>query len=307
MLRHLVPPTDPRNSYDMVPLGGLAPVTQLDDLVTRIVAPNASPMTLDGTNTYLVGSPGSGLCVVIDPGPIDGIHLERIETELIRMDAEVAVVLVTHHHVDHAGAARSWASRWGCRVAAESAQVAGSDGIVLGGVGRNLRIGAINLEVVPTPGHCADHVAFRLESGSLFSGDHVLGRGTTVLMWPDGDLIAYIESLRTTLNLGSESLYPGHGPELVGEEPNAVIRYYIDHRTYRESQIIDVLLAGPASVERIVRAIYIELRGELVEVAGFSTRVCLKKMESEDRVRQLVNGEWEVVGAQYRVADTGKA
>jgi glyoxylase-like metal-dependent hydrolase (beta-lactamase superfamily II) len=294
VLDELVPPSDPRESYGLPPLGGLPAITRLNEFVTRIVAPNASSMTLDGTNTYIAGIPGSGACVVIDPGPESVIHLDRVESGLNTLDAEVAMVLVTHHHSDHAAAARAWAAKWGCTVAAQSSEVAGPDGLVFSGLGQKLRFGSLEIEVVPTPGHCSDHAAFQLGSGALFSGDHVLGRGTSVLTWPDGDLVAYIDSLKKILNLGPDALYPGHGPELVGEAPDAVVKYYLAHRAYREAQVISILALGPTSLEGITDLIYSGLSDRLKVAARQSTRVCLDKLERDDNIVEAPDGAWVI-------------
>jgi glyoxylase-like metal-dependent hydrolase (beta-lactamase superfamily II) len=294
VLDNIVPPRDPRVFYDLPPLGGLASITRLDDLVTRIVAPNPSSMTLDGTNTYVVGNSGSGACIVIDPGPKSAIHFDRVESVLHTSDAEVAMVLVTHHHRDHAAAAQTWAEKWGCTVAANSPKVSGPGGLVFKSAGQTLRFGSLQVEVVPTPGHCMDHVAFRLENGVLFTGDHILGRGTSVLTWPDGDLVAYIESLQRILTFGSDALYPGHGPQLVGEAPEAVINYYLAHRAFRENQLISILGSGPMTLGDITELIYVGLQDDLKEGARQSTRACLDKLQRADKVREMSEGLWMI-------------
>src|SRR5919199_1926753 len=152
-------------------------------------------MTLDGTNTYVVGGPGSGQAVVADPGPADAGHLAAVEAVLAARDARVVAVLVTHHHGDHAEAAQPWGARFGAPVAAAAAAVAGSGGRVLA-PGEQLHLAGTTIGVVPTPGHTADHLAFRLESGAVLVGDHVLGRGTSVVTHPEGDVLAYLQSLR---------------------------------------------------------------------------------------------------------------
>ena len=289
-----MPPLDPRELGCAPPLGSLSAVTHFNDLVTRIVAPNPSAMTLDGTNTYLLSSPGSGVCVVIDPGPKLVDHLERVESEIANADAEVAMVLVTHHHLDHSAAAKSWAARWGCKVAAHSSEVTGLEGQVLSGIGQVLKFGALQIEVVATPGHCADHLSFRLDGGELFSGDHVLGRGTSVVTWPDGDLTSYIESLHKLQKLKIATLFPGHGPELVEDTPEKVIEYYLAHRAHREAQVVKVLGAGPMVVEQIVDAIYVDLKVDLRSAAVQSTRACLEKLKMESRVEEYPRSVWNI-------------
>jgi glyoxylase-like metal-dependent hydrolase (beta-lactamase superfamily II) len=145
-LAQLDPPRDPREAWDLPAFGGLPAVTHLDERVTRVLAPNPSPMTLDGTNTYVIGEPGTGEAIVVDPGPDDREHLRRVEAELGRRDARCVAVVVTHHHVDHAEAARPWATRFGCRLVA-TPLVAGDDGEVLAD-GDELRAGGVTVTAV---------------------------------------------------------------------------------------------------------------------------------------------------------------
>jgi glyoxylase-like metal-dependent hydrolase (beta-lactamase superfamily II) len=277
------PPRDPRLDQQLPAFGELPSVASLSGIAVRVLAPNPSPMTLDGTNTYVVGEPGSGTVVVIDPGPDDPGHFERVERVVAERDAEVMLVLVTHHHRDHAEAAASWAAAFGARVAAPTRGVAGPDGRLLAH-GDRVDVGGLAIEVVATPGHTRDHVAFRLPDGALLVGDHVLGRGTSVVAHPDGDLAAYLDSLRRVLDLGPDTLLPGHGPELT-EDPSAVVRYYLDHRAYRERQILEVLREGPATPRGIVEVVYADVDERLWDAAEASTRAALAKLTAEERVR----------------------
>jgi glyoxylase-like metal-dependent hydrolase (beta-lactamase superfamily II) len=254
----------------------------LEPLVTRVLAPNPSPMTLDGTNTYLVGEPGSGQAVLVDPGPNDPAHLAAVEAALAARDARCAAVLVTHHHGDHAEAALPWGARFGAKVAAASAPVAGPGGRLLE-PGERLRLAGTTIAVVATPGHTPDHLAFRLESGAVLVGDHVLGRGTSVVTHPEGDVVAYLESLRRVHDLGPSALYCGHGPELT-EDPGAVLAFYLAHRAYRESQVLTALADGPRSVDELVAVIYAEVPRQVWPAAAQSTRATLAKLRTEGRV-----------------------
>ena len=276
-------PVDPRTSWELPAFGQLPRVTDLDELTVRVLADNPSPMTLDGTNTYLVGVPGSGEVVVVDPGPDDAAHLAAVEDALSARDASVSAILVTHHHADHAEAARPWAARFGVEVSAATSDVASpasatlSDGAVVHRAG-------LALELVATPGHTRDHLAVRLPSGVLLSGDHVLGRGTSVVAHPDGDLRAYLASLRRVLDLGPDALYPGHGPALT-EDPTAVLRYYTEHRRYREAKLLDALTEGPAAPGDLVAHIYADVDRRLWPAAEASTRAGIGKLVDEGRVR----------------------
>ncbi|MCZ2859164.1 MBL fold metallo-hydrolase [Blastococcus sp. VKM Ac-2987] len=275
-------PSDPRGAWDLPAFGALPRSAELEPLVSRVLAPNPSPMTLDGTNTYVVGAPGSGQAVVVDPGPDDPAHLAAVEAALAARAARCVAVLVTHHHGDHADAARPWGARFGAPVAAASEAVAGPAGRVLG-PGERLRLAGTSIDVVPTPGHTADHLAFRLESGAVLVGDHVLGRGTSVVTHPEGDVVAYLDSLRRVHDLGPSALYCGHGPELT-EDPGAVLGYYLAHRAYREQQLVDALARGAGSVDELVATVYAEVPRELWPAAAQSTRATLAKLAAEGRV-----------------------
>lgn len=275
-------PVDPRLGWDLPAFGDLPHRVDLDEVTTRVLAPNPSPMTLDGTNTYIVGAPGAGEVGVVDPGPDDPDHLGAVEDAIGRRDAQPSLVLVTHHHLDHAEAAAGWAARWGCRVAAATPAVAGPDGIVVAD-GAKLEVAGLRLTLVATPGHTADHLAIRLPTGALLTGDHILGRGTSVVAHPDGNLEAYLDSLRRVLDLGPDVLLPGHGPELT-EDPAAVVRYYLDHRAFRQRQILAALADGPATPRSLVEHIYAEVDPRLWPAAERSTRAALDALVADGRV-----------------------
>jgi glyoxylase-like metal-dependent hydrolase (beta-lactamase superfamily II) len=281
-------PVDPRATWALPAPGALPGTAELEPLVTRVLAPNPSPMTLDGTNTYVVGEPGSGQAFLVDPGPDDAAHLSAVEAALADRDARCVAVLVTHHHGDHAEAARPWGARFGAPVAAASAVVAGPGGRLLE-PGERLTLAGTTVDVVPTPGHTSDHLAFRLESGAVLVGDHVLGRGTSVVTHPEGDVVAYLESLRRVHDLGPSALYCGHGPELT-EDPGAVLDFYLAHRAYREHQVLDVLARGAATVDEVVADVYAEVPRQLWPAAAQSTRATLAKLETEGRVVPAAGG-----------------
>jgi glyoxylase-like metal-dependent hydrolase (beta-lactamase superfamily II) len=289
-LDDLTPPEDPRASWDLPAFGELPRVATLDELTTRILADNPSPMTLDGTNTYLLGAPDHGAVVLVDPGPDDADHLANVEAALADRDAEVAAVLVTHHHHDHAEAARPWAAHFGVEVLASTREVAGPDGRLVEH-GQMLPLAGLKLEVVATPGHTRDHLAFRLPTGTLLTGDHVLGRGTSVVPHPDGDLLAYLDSLRRVHAMGPDALYPGHGPELT-RDPEAVLAYYQQHRAFREQQILAVLGEGPATPRQLVERIYAAVDPVLWPAAEASTRATLSALDEVDRIH---HGDDDVV------------
>jgi glyoxylase-like metal-dependent hydrolase (beta-lactamase superfamily II) len=273
---------DPRTTWGLPALGALPRTADLEPLVTRVLAPNPSGMTLDGTNTYVVGAPGSGQAVVVDPGPADQAHLAAVEAVLAARDTRVVGVLVTHHHGDHAEAAAPWSRRFGAQVAAADPAVAGPGGRVLA-AGDDVSLAGTSIGVVPTPGHTSDHVAFRLESGAVLVGDHVLGRGTSVVTHPEGDVLAYLESLRRVHDLGPSALYCGHGPELT-EDPLAVLDFYLAHRAFREAQLLQLLAEAPHTVAELVATVYAEVPRQVWPAAAQSTRATLSKLVAEERV-----------------------
>lgn len=268
------PPADPRLGWDLPAFGQLPREARLDEIVSRVLAPNPGMMSLDGTNTYVIH--GDGEAALVDPGPPDPAHLERVRRAI--GDAACRWILVTHHHVDHAQAALPWAQRLGATVCAARPAVAGPDGRVLGD-GDHVALARTSISVVATPGHTGDHLAFRLESGAVLTGDHILGRGTSVVTYPEGDLLAYLDSLRRILDLGPSALYPGHGPQL--SDPEAVIEYYLAHRLFRERQIVAVLRDGPRTVKAIVARVYADVDPVLHPSAEQSTRAALEKMRAE--------------------------
>src|SRR6476661_7796734 len=275
-------PLDPRTRWGLPAPGAMPRTADLEPLVTRVLAPNPSPMTLDGTNTYVVGDPGSGQAVLVDPGPDDPAHLAAVEAALADRGARCVAVLVTHHHGDHAEAALPWGARFDAQVAAAAADVAGPRGRVLE-PGERLALAGTTIGVVPTPGHTADHLAFRLDSGAVLVGDHVLGRGTSVVTHPEGDVAAYLESLRRVHDLGPSALYCGHGPELT-EDPSAVLDFYLAHRAFRENQLLTALADGPRTVDELVATVYADYPQQVWPAAAQSTRATLDKLRAEGRV-----------------------
>jgi glyoxylase-like metal-dependent hydrolase (beta-lactamase superfamily II) len=287
-------PVDPRATWALPAFGQMPVVEALSDQVTRVLAPNPSHMTLDGTNTYVLGAPGAGAVIVVDPGPDDADHLARVRAVVAERDAEVTAIVVTHHHVDHTEAAAGWGSRFACPVHAPSPGDTAHAGTVLRD-GDRVDVPGFEVQVVATPGHSHDHVAYRLGDGSLLTGDHVLGRGTSVVAHPDGDLTAYLASLRRVLDLGAHALHPGHGPSLT-EDPDAVLRFYADHRDFRRAQVLAELATGPATPRELVARIYADVDEVLWPAAEASTRATLAALEREGVARPGRGDEVRLVG-----------
>ncbi len=240
---------------------------------TCVLAPNPSPLTLEGTNTWVVGEPGSSPVVVIDPGPLDEGHLRRVVT--VAGDRRVAMILLTHGHPDHAEGAARLAELTGAPVrAADPAHRLGSEGLADGDV---IAVGACELRVVQTPGHSADSVSLLLPAdGALFTGDTVLGRGTTVI-GSDGSLGDYLRTLgrlRDMTGIGGVGLLlPGHGPVL--GDPAGTLDYYIAHRAERLDQVRSALAAGAKTPAEIVAMIYTDVDRSLWPAAEWSVRAQL--------------------------------
>jgi glyoxylase-like metal-dependent hydrolase (beta-lactamase superfamily II) len=231
-------------------MGGAA-VDGLPGWVTLLRAPNPGPMTLDGTNTWVLRVPGEEFGVVIDPGPLDSEHLARIVGH-----GPFMFILVTHGHHDHVeGAARLSELLGGTAVlAADPAYCVGGEPLDprerLGGSG-------LEIQTLDTPGHTADSVCFLVNGGdtrALFTGDTILGRGTTVVAPPDGDLGAYLNSLELLAAHAGVPLLPGHGP--AQPDAAAVARMYLDHRRERLAQVEAAMAAGADTPEKVVDLVY---------------------------------------------------
>ena len=258
--------------------GSFGPVAQC------VLAPNASPMTLDGTNTWVLRDPSSSRSVVVDPGPPDAAHLDAVAAAA----GDVAVVLLTHHHLDHSEAARSFAERVGCGVRAlDPAYRLGSEGL---GEGDVVAVGDLEVHVVATPGHTSDSLSFVLPSErTVLTGDTVLGRGTTVVAHPDGELGAYLGSLERLHALAEtheiETIWPGHGPVIDRALP--VLDHYLSHRRERLDQVRSALrdlhaaarggeaLDHESVPRRVVEIVYADVDPVLWPAAELSVRAQL--------------------------------
>ena len=246
--------------------GQLRPVTPYASV---LLARNPSPMTLDGTNTWLLRTPGSESCLVIDPGPDDPEHLRAV----VAAAGEVTEILLTHGHLDHsAGAAALRALTRAPVRALDPAQRLGGEGL-----GESDVVAAAGLEVrvLATPGHTADSLCFAV-GDAVLTGDTVLGRGTTVVAHPDGRLADYLDSLRRLHELGTRAVLPGHGPEL--PDLAAVTSAYLAHREERLEQIRAALdqLGPDAAAMDVVRVVYADVDPVLWPAAELSVRAQLE-------------------------------
>ncbi len=218
-----------------------------------LLAPNPGPMSLDGTNSYIIAGPDARGVVIVDPGPLDESHLAALAAA-----GTVELVLITHRHKDHTEASVRFHELTGAPVrAADPMQCHGGDPLRAGEV---IQAAGVEIRVLATPGHTSDSVCFHLPDdgpdGSVLTGDTILGRGTTVLDYPDGRLGDYLSSLDTLEGLGPATLLPAHGPVLPAVD--AVCREYRAHREMRLEQIREALarLGAQAGVEAVTDAVY---------------------------------------------------
>jgi glyoxylase-like metal-dependent hydrolase (beta-lactamase superfamily II) len=235
----------------------------LPDWVTLVRAPNPGPMTLDGTNTWLLRAPGAG-CIVIDPGPLDEGHLRAVAAH-----APVAAILLTHGHEDHTEGVPRLVDLTGAPVH-------------LPPVREGLEVGGIAVEPLSTPGHTGDSVCFVVRYRGeeiVLTGDTVLGRGTTVVAWPDGDLGDYLHSLDRLAALDGRPALPGHGPAL--SDTAVAARYYRRHREARLEQVREAVAAGATEAADVVARVYADVDPRLWPAAEWSVRAQLAFLRRE--------------------------
>jgi glyoxylase-like metal-dependent hydrolase (beta-lactamase superfamily II) len=250
-----------------------------------LLAPNPSPLTGRGTNTYVVGEDE---VVVIDPGPGDADHLHRVQAAVAERGRATAVV-ITHHHFDHSEAATEVAARLGAPLAGFphpdapvlDRDLADGDEVTFGG-------GA--LRAIHTPGHSRDHLCFWLpEAGTVFAGDLVAGEGYIVVDPPDGDMTQYLDSLGRVRDLGAKSIRPGHGPLI--DAPAAYLDSYIAHRFEREAKVLGSLGTQSRTVAELLPVVYDDTPEAMYPIAARSLVAHLEKLAREGKVEVLAWAE----------------
>ncbi|MEG3166071.1 MBL fold metallo-hydrolase [Sphingomonas sp. PB2P19] len=273
---------------------------QLEPLVVRVLAPNASPYTYTGTQTHIVGTTD---LAVIDPGPDDAAHLAALAHVIA--GRPVTAIVVTHHHRDHSPATRALQALTGAPIvgaapfglddhgaradmafdAAYAPDRVLADGEAIAGDGWTL-------QAIATPGHTSNHLAFALpETGALFSGDHVMGWATTIVSPPDGDMADYMASLDKLMARDDRVYYPGHGEAI--DKPQRLVRGMLGHRKQREGQILRGLRAAPQAIPDMVARMYVGLDVRLLPAAERSVLAHLIDLQN----RGLVQGEgtlWKI-------------
>ena len=278
---------------------------QLEPLVRRVLAPNASPYTFTGTQSYIVGAGRE--VAVIDPGPDDtGVaghadtngagHVEAILKAV--GDARIVAIVCTHTHRDHSPASRPLQAATGAPIIGCAPLTMEDDGPRADAAfdsdyapdrvladGERLAGDGWTLEAVATPGHTSNHLCYSVvESGALFTGDHVMAWSTSVVSPPDGDMAAYMASLQKLHDRDDRVLYPAHGPQI--DNPRQLVRGMLGHRRQRERQILRLLEdGGPHAIPEFVAAMYKGLDPRLAGAAGRSVLAHLIDLERQGRVR----------------------
>jgi glyoxylase-like metal-dependent hydrolase (beta-lactamase superfamily II) len=257
---------------------------RLDDAVTRIVAPNAGVMTGAGTNTYLVGTTE---LIVIDPGPDEESHIRAL---LAAAAGRIRWIVCTHTHFDHSPAAARLKALTGAPVGAMAAPRTDHDFELTAdrvlADGDSIRCAEVDVRAIHTPGHASNHVCFLLTgNGMLFTGDHIM-QGSTVVIWPpDGNMRAYIGSLRRLLGIDIRVLAPGHGHLI--DQPRDELNRLIQHRLRREDKVRQAVLRADAgvTVEMLLPSAYDDVSKSLYKWAALSLRAHLDKLVEDGELR----------------------
>ena len=273
----------------------------LEPGIVRLTAPNPSPYTSTGTQSYIVGTLD---VAVIDPGPVDAAHLAALLGTI--GERRLRAIVCTHTHRDHSPGAAPLAAATGApiigcaalslddgdaradasfdsdyapdRVLGDGEEVAGEDW---------------TLRAVATPGHTSNHLAFGMpESGALFSGDHVMGWSTSIVSPPDGSMRAYMASLEKLLGRDDRVYYPGHGPAV--ENPQRLVRGMLGHRKQREGQVLRVLRNGTAPLETLVEAMYVGIDPRLKGAAARSVLAHLIDLRERGLVKSEEGSAWSI-------------
>lgn len=274
----------------------------LSPLVHRVLAPNPSPFTFTGTQTYLVGTDA---LAVIDPGPDDPDHLAALTAAIA--GRPVVAILCTHTHRDHSPAARPLADLTGAPIAgcapltldddgprADAAFDAGyrPDRVLADGDG--VTGPDWTLTALATPGHTSNHLCFALaEEGALFTGDHVMGWSTSVISPPDGDMADYMRSMQRLLDRADRIYYPAHGEPI--ETPQRLVRGMMGHRKQREGQILRFLERhGESAIPDMVAEMYAGIDPRLHPAAGRSVLAHLIDLDGRGIAMPAGDGQWRM-------------
>lgn len=244
--------------------------------IRAILAPNPGPFTLTGTQTYLIGE-----TTILDPGPLIDSHVQALRAAM----PNLRTILITHRHGDHAPAAVPLKEATGAEIIAPRNVLDDSlvDRRVHGG--ESLTLEGTRIDVIATPGHTNEHVCFLTSDGDLFSGDTILGTGTTAIFPPDGHMGDYLRSLETLRSHNPRRIYPAHGP--VREDAMALIDEYVAHRLERERQVLEAVASGATTTAEMRALIYPDLDERLHGAAEIQIKAHLIKLREEGRVTGL--------------------
>lgn len=250
---------------------------QITERAHCLLQGNPGPMTLDGTNTWVLMSPGGSDAIVIDPGEDEAAHQQRVVDHVAGLGARVTRIVLTHGHADHSEGAPRLARLTGAPVQAVGR---GHDDLSDGDV---LRAGDLEVRVVATPGHTADSVSFALAADhALLTGDTVLGRGTTVVAHPDGELAAYLDSLERIKALTGDgavaTILPGHGPTV--PDAAAMVDFYRVHRRERLDQVRAAMAEGARDADAVVATVYADVDRSVWPAAKMSVLAQMRFLES---------------------------
>ncbi len=252
--------------------------TQETPLVRRLVCPNPGAFTGPGTNTYLIGA-GEHVAI-LDPGPEDPAHIDRILEAAEEAHAFIDLILVTHHHGDHLPGAYLLRDKVHAPLATHGRNRSVDRPL---SHGQRIPLDGFTLEALFTPGHAGDHFCYLMNDQWLFSGDLIVGRGTVTIRPPDGDMDEYLASLHSLRAYGISTILPGHWPRV--DDPQAKITEYIDHRMEREREVIAALRAGDRTPPTMVKRIYVALDPRLRAAAQGSVTSHLISLQRRGMVR----------------------
>ncbi|GLI99561.1 MBL fold metallo-hydrolase [Sphingobium sp. BS19] len=276
----------------------------LSPLVSRVLAPNPSPFTFTGTQSYLVGTTE---IAVIDPGPADPAHLEALEAAIA--GRPVTAILCTHTHRDHSPAARPLAEATGAPIIGCAPLTLDDDGPRADAAfdphyapdhvladGDTVQGTGWTLQAVATPGHTSNHLCFALvEEQALFTGDHIMGWSTTVVSPPDGDMADYMRSMQRLIDRDDVVYYPAHGEPV--DKPQRLARSMMGHRRHREGQIVRHLQTiGSSAIPDMVAEMYKGVDPRLHPAAGRSVLAHLIDLRARGLAREQ-DGQWEAIAA----------
>jgi glyoxylase-like metal-dependent hydrolase (beta-lactamase superfamily II) len=269
-------------------------IERWSDRVINVLGQNPGPFTGPGTNTYIIGTGPRRLLLEAGQGVEEHLVLLADALDRFADGAVIATLAMTHAHPDHMGGLQQIKERFLPEMVTKKPWPEWDKGAEFEPIddGAVLRVEGATLTAIATPGHARDHLCFYLhEEKGLFTGDVVLGAGTTVIP-RDGDLGDYLDSLRRLLELDVAVIYPAHGPAI--REPKQRIQEYIDHRMLREQQILDSMRRGSASVGEMVKMIYVDVPEYLYPAAGVSVESHLRKLEKEGIVVQS-ESTWRLI------------